>query len=118
MSAVSSSKGQVSKGTIYAKFQTALTGMLESFRSEGNMLVITKHLVDRDVSEERSKGWVPAQGACNMTVERRLPTKRRRMTMVVLAGRLRDRRASGDCEKTAKRPRPLAEHRHGTAEAR
>ncbi len=68
VSAASSPKGQVSKGIPYTKFRTVLAGMLESFRPEGNMLVITKHLVDRDVSElveERSKGWAPAQNACN-----------------------------------------------------
>ncbi|KAI0745156.1 Golgi CORVET complex core vacuolar protein 8-domain-containing protein [Earliella scabrosa] len=67
----SASKGQVSKGTLYTEFRTILTGMLESFRSEGDMLVITKHLVDRDVADtvaelvgERCKGWAPARGAC------------------------------------------------------
>lgn len=72
VSAASSSKGHVSKGTLYTEFRTILTGMLESFRSEGDMLVITKHLVDRDVAEivaefvgERNKGWSPTRGACN-----------------------------------------------------
>ncbi|KAF8070487.1 Golgi CORVET complex core vacuolar protein 8-domain-containing protein [Lyophyllum atratum] len=48
----------------YTEFRTILTGMLESYRSEGDMLVITKHLVDRDVFEtmaeiarERERGW-------------------------------------------------------------
>ncbi|KAI0823370.1 Golgi CORVET complex core vacuolar protein 8-domain-containing protein [Trametes gibbosa] len=68
----SASKAHVSKGTLYTEFRTILTGMLESFRSEGDMLVITKHLVDRDVADtiaelvsERSKGWAPARGACS-----------------------------------------------------
>ena len=72
VSSASASKGQVSKGTLYTEFRTILTGMLESFRSEGDMLIITKHLVDRDVSEtiaelvrERNKGWAPTRGACN-----------------------------------------------------
>ncbi|OBZ70878.1 Vacuolar protein sorting-associated protein 8 [Grifola frondosa] len=67
----SASKGHVSKGTLYTEFRTILTGMLESFRSEGDMLVITKHLVDRDLfgtieqlAHERVKGWAPSQGAC------------------------------------------------------
>ncbi|KAI0675421.1 Golgi CORVET complex core vacuolar protein 8-domain-containing protein [Trametes maxima] len=71
VSSASASKGHVSKGTLYTEFRTILTGMLESFRSEGDMLVITKHLVDRDVFdtiaelvEERGKGWAPARGAC------------------------------------------------------
>ncbi|EJF57656.1 hypothetical protein DICSQDRAFT_68956 [Dichomitus squalens LYAD-421 SS1] len=72
VSSASSSTGNVSKGTLYTEFRTILTGMLESFRSEGDMLVITKHLVDRDVADtiaelvgERTKGWAPARGACN-----------------------------------------------------
>ncbi|KAH9929603.1 Golgi CORVET complex core vacuolar protein 8-domain-containing protein [Epithele typhae] len=71
VSSASTSKGNVSKGTLYTEFRTILTGMLESFRSEGDMLVITKHLVDRDVADtirelvaERDKGWAPARGAC------------------------------------------------------
>ena len=69
----SAPRGHVSKGTLYTEFRTILTGMLESFRSEGDMLVITKHLVDRDVAEtvadlvaERSRGWAPARGACGV----------------------------------------------------
>lgn len=69
---VSSASASKSKGTLYTEFRTILTGMLESFRSEGDMLVITKHLVDRDVSDtigelvgERCRGWAPARGACN-----------------------------------------------------
>ncbi|OJT15290.1 Vacuolar protein sorting-associated protein 8 -like protein [Trametes pubescens] len=68
----SASTAHVSKGTLYTEFRTILTGMLESFRSEGDMLVITKHLVDRDVFDtvaelvaERGKGWAPARGACS-----------------------------------------------------
>ncbi|KAI0358573.1 hypothetical protein OH77DRAFT_1194235 [Trametes cingulata] len=71
VSSASASKAHVSKGTLYTEFRTILTGMLESFRSEGDMLVITKHLVDRDVFDtiaelvaERGKGWAPARGAC------------------------------------------------------
>ncbi|KAG6857676.1 hypothetical protein H0H87_004092 [Tephrocybe sp. NHM501043] len=55
----------------YTEFRTILTGMLESYRSEGDMLVITKHLVDRDMFEtmaeivqERERGWSPFQSAC------------------------------------------------------
>ncbi|KAI0633251.1 Golgi CORVET complex core vacuolar protein 8-domain-containing protein [Trametes polyzona] len=72
VSSASASKAHVSKGTLYTEFRTILTGMLESFRSEGDMLVITKHLVDRDVFDtvaelvaERGKGWAPARGACS-----------------------------------------------------
>ncbi|KAG6841894.1 hypothetical protein C0991_005624 [Blastosporella zonata] len=55
----------------YTEFRTILTGMLESYRSEGDMLVITKRLVDRDLFEtmveivkERDRGWSPFQAAC------------------------------------------------------
>ncbi|KAG5648482.1 hypothetical protein DXG03_003093 [Asterophora parasitica] len=48
----------------YTEFRTILTGMLESYRSEGDMLVITKHLVDRDlfetmakITQEGQRGW-------------------------------------------------------------
>ncbi|KAF5386226.1 hypothetical protein D9615_002235 [Tricholomella constricta] len=51
----------------YTEFRTILTGMLESYRTEGDMLVITKHLVDRDLFEtmaeivrERERGWSPS----------------------------------------------------------
>ena len=36
-------------GTAYTEFRAILTGMLETYRSEGDMLVIAKHLVDRDI---------------------------------------------------------------------
>ncbi|KAG6820736.1 hypothetical protein H0H93_012382 [Arthromyces matolae] len=48
----------------YTEFRTILTGMLESYRTEGDMLLITKHLVDRDLFQtmagfvrERERGW-------------------------------------------------------------
>ncbi|KAF8633263.1 hypothetical protein AX17_004439 [Amanita inopinata Kibby_2008] len=55
----------------YTEFQSILTGMLESYRSDGDMLVITKQLVNRDLFEtvasytrERAKGWAPSNMAC------------------------------------------------------
>ncbi|KAG6861088.1 hypothetical protein C0995_004025 [Termitomyces sp. Mi166 len=55
----------------YTEFRAILTGMLESYRSEGDMLVITKHLVDRDLFEtmaevvrERDRGWATSQNFC------------------------------------------------------
>ncbi|KAG6895376.1 hypothetical protein C0992_001583 [Termitomyces sp. T32_za158] len=55
----------------YTEFRTILTGMLESYRSEGDMLVITKHLTDRDLYEtmaemarERDRGWAASQNSC------------------------------------------------------
>ena len=64
-----SSEGQ--GGTPYTEFRTILTGMMEAYRAEGDMLVITKHLLDRDVFETiemaaraRRRGWAPRAGAC------------------------------------------------------
>lgn len=58
-------------GTQYTEFRIILTGMLESYRSDGDMLVITKHLVDRDlfeavsdVARERARGWAPNGVVC------------------------------------------------------
>ncbi|KAF8630633.1 hypothetical protein AX15_002784 [Amanita polypyramis BW_CC] len=60
-----------SSGAQYTEFRSILTGMLESYRSDGDMLVITKHLVHRDLfettavySHERVKGWAPSVTAC------------------------------------------------------
>ncbi|KAF8910349.1 Golgi CORVET complex core vacuolar protein 8-domain-containing protein [Mucidula mucida] len=62
----------LSKGTHYTEFRTILTGMLESYRSEGDMLFITKHLLDRDLFEtvavhnrEQICGWRPSLGICS-----------------------------------------------------
>ncbi|KAM6502245.1 Golgi CORVET complex core vacuolar protein 8 domain containing protein [Amanita muscaria] len=61
-----------SNGAHYTEFRSILTGMLESYRSDGDMLVITKHLVDRDMfdtiatyTRERGKGWAPSTIACS-----------------------------------------------------
>ncbi len=58
-------------GTPYTEFRTILTGMMEAYRAEGDMLVITKHLLDRDVFETmevaartRARGWTPRAGTC------------------------------------------------------
>ncbi|KAJ7251474.1 Golgi CORVET complex core vacuolar protein 8-domain-containing protein [Mycena haematopus] len=60
-----------STGTQYTEFRTILTGMLESYRSDGDMLTISKNLVDRDLFEtiaeatrERARGWAPHQRNC------------------------------------------------------
>lgn len=64
-----SSEGQ--GGTPYTEFRAILTGMMEAYRAEGDMLVITKHLLDRDVFETiematraRARGWAPLAGTC------------------------------------------------------
>ncbi|KAK7057126.1 Lateendosome to vacuole transport-family protein, partial [Favolaschia claudopus] len=60
-----------STGTQYTEFRTILTGMLESYRSDGDMLMISKKLVDRDLfetiaqaSRERERGWAPRTRTC------------------------------------------------------
>ncbi|KAF7361851.1 Lateendosome to vacuole transport-family protein [Mycena venus] len=60
-----------STGTQYTEFRTILTGMLESYRSDGDMLTISKNLVDRDLFEtvaeatrERARGWAPHSRTC------------------------------------------------------
>lgn len=62
-----------SRGTHYTEFRTILTGMLESYRSEGDMLIITKHLLDRDLfqgmaelTREQNRGWTPPKGMCSV----------------------------------------------------
>lgn len=58
--------------TQYTEFRTILTGMLESYRSDGDILVITKRLVDRDLFEtvadvvrERARGWAAGSATCS-----------------------------------------------------
>jgi len=60
-----------STNTQYTEFRIILTGMLESYRSDGDMLLITKHLIDRDlfatvseVARERARGWAPPRATC------------------------------------------------------
>ncbi|KAF7288694.1 Lateendosome to vacuole transport-family protein [Mycena chlorophos] len=60
-----------STGTQYTEFRTILTGMLESYRSDGDMLAISKKLVDRDLfdtiaeaTRERARGWAAPGLSC------------------------------------------------------
>ncbi|KAF5370704.1 hypothetical protein D9758_002023 [Tetrapyrgos nigripes] len=60
-------------GAQYTEFRSILTGMLESYRSDGDMLIIAKHLVDRDlfdalaeVTRERAKGWSSKRLDCSV----------------------------------------------------
>ena len=55
----------------YTEFRSILTGMVESYRSDGDMLIITKNLVRRDLfetmvthSRERAMGWAPSTMSC------------------------------------------------------
>lgn len=55
----------------YTEFRMILTGMLESYRSDEDLLIILKHLLDRDIFEtvaqvtkERACGWTAYRGTC------------------------------------------------------
>ncbi|KAF9227315.1 hypothetical protein BS17DRAFT_775267 [Gyrodon lividus] len=59
-------------GTPYTEFRTILTGMLESYRSDGDMLFISQRLLDRDVfdtveefTKEKMRGWSARRGVCS-----------------------------------------------------
>ncbi|TEB37657.1 lateendosome to vacuole transport-family protein [Coprinellus micaceus] len=60
-------------GIQYTEFRLILGGMLESYRSDGDMLVITKHLIDRDLFDtvahltvEKGRGWSPTAAKCSV----------------------------------------------------
>ena len=73
---------QTSKGTHYNEFRTILTGMMESYRSDGDILTITKRILDGDVFDTiaelekvRSRGWKLERGAtCSSCGKGLLPT--------------------------------------------
>ncbi|THH10658.1 hypothetical protein EW145_g1176 [Phellinidium pouzarii] len=58
-------------GTPYSEFRNILTGMLESYRSEGELLLMSKRIVDGDffdtleeLTKERSRGWTAQTTKC------------------------------------------------------
>lgn len=60
-----------SSGTPYTEFRTILTSMLESYRTDEDMLVISKHLLNRNVfdtveeyTKEKLRGWSASQSIC------------------------------------------------------
>ena len=70
-SVVSTASAGAGRGTPYTEFRTILTGMMEAYRAEGDMLVITKRMLDRDVFETvemaaraRARGWGSRVGTC------------------------------------------------------
>ncbi|TDL25957.1 hypothetical protein BD410DRAFT_716446 [Rickenella mellea] len=67
----STAVARLNSGNSYSEFRTILTGMLESYRSEEDLLVITERLVASDLfdnteelSKERMKGWKGSDGVC------------------------------------------------------
>jgi hypothetical protein len=60
------------KGSAYSEFRTILTGMLDSYRAECDMLSMTTRLVEADlfvsvqeISERRQRGWRPMIRTCD-----------------------------------------------------
>lgn len=58
-------------GSHYTEFRIILTGMLESYQSDEDILIILKHLLERDVFEtvaqvtkESACGWTISHGTC------------------------------------------------------
>ncbi|KAF5393318.1 hypothetical protein D9757_000645 [Collybiopsis confluens] len=75
-------ESQIASGTQYTEFRTILTGMLESYRSDGDMLIITKHLIDRDLfnaleeaAQERSRGWASSASSACVICRKPLPQR-------------------------------------------
>jgi hypothetical protein len=69
-------------GILYTEFRAILTGMLESYRTDGDMLIISKHLIDRDVfdsvelyAKEKMRGWAPSCGVCSLCGQNLLPSQ-------------------------------------------
>jgi len=61
------------RGRAYSEFRGILSGMLESYRAEGDMLTMTTRLVEADLFvavEElaymRQRGWRPVLGECDV----------------------------------------------------
>jgi vacuolar protein sorting-associated protein 8 len=72
----SATQSHSSNHATYTEFRTILSGMLESYHSEGDMLQITKRLIDRDLFEtvevaagERVRGWAPSTGSCSICLQ-------------------------------------------------
>ena len=72
------SRGGVSKkkGRVYSEFRSILSGMLESYRAETEMLAMTTRLVQDDLfgnvrlmKEKRQAGWRPAESTCEVCGE-------------------------------------------------
>ncbi|KAF9529342.1 Golgi CORVET complex core vacuolar protein 8-domain-containing protein [Crepidotus variabilis] len=60
-----------STGSHYTEFRMILTGMLESYRSDEDLLFMLKHLIERDLfqavaemNKERAHGWTAGMGVC------------------------------------------------------
>ncbi|KAG7098602.1 hypothetical protein E1B28_000526 [Marasmius oreades] len=67
----SATQSESTTRTHYNEFRSILTSMLESYRSDGDMLTITKHLLDRDVfdtmaeaARQQVRGWTPSRQDC------------------------------------------------------
>ena len=92
----STSTSKAKKGRAYSEFRTILTGMLDSYRAEGDMLSTTSRLIQadlflavREVTERRQMGWRPVMDVCDscgetMFTENLKGTKAHRLSVKVL----------------------------------
>lgn len=69
---IESSETSFKKGRAYAEFRGVVGGMLESYRTERDVLLMTTHLIDIDVFEvvhelarKQQQGWRAALGRCS-----------------------------------------------------
>lgn len=77
----SSAQSRLTSGTPYDEFRSILMSMLESYRSEGDLLAMTKRILDDDIfdamevlAKERGMGWRPQSNRC-ATCRKRFDTK-------------------------------------------
>jgi len=76
----SSAESRLAAGTPYDEFRSILMSMLESYRSEGDMLAMTKRVLDDDIfdamevlARERGMGWRPHSSRCATCKKRVAP---------------------------------------------
>ena len=67
----SASRSRAQSGTMYAEFRTIITSMLESYRAEGDLLVMSKGIVESDfhdsfeqLTKARTRGWSAPSARC------------------------------------------------------
>lgn len=94
-SSSTANKGGSKKGRAYSEFRSILTGMLDSYRSEGDMLAMTTKLVEADLfvsvekmTRKRQQGWRPAEIACAQCGETLVGTEATGTILVMGSGRL------------------------------
>ena len=86
----------IKDGRAYSEFRTILTGMLDSYRSEGEMLSMTTRLVEADLFEgmklaakKRQKGWGPHESECVVCGKNLVDEEKQRAVVVIASGKVR-----------------------------